>query len=64
MEANWTNHDPKITAYLKSFNQYGIPFYAIYGCKTPGGKFLGQILTPTKVLDAVREEKCPTLIRD
>jgi suppressor for copper-sensitivity B len=58
MEADWTNHDPKITAYLKSFNQYGIPFYAIYGCKTPKGEFLGQILTPQKVLDAFEREKC------
>lgn len=62
MEADWTNHDPKITAYLKSFNQYGIPFYAIYGCKTPFGKFLGQILTPQKVLDALRAERCPNII--
>ncbi len=58
MEADWTNHDPKITAYLKTFNQYGIPFYAVYGCKTPKGKFLGQILTPQKVLQALKEESC------
>jgi suppressor for copper-sensitivity B len=58
MEADWTNHDPKITSYLKSFNQYGIPFYAVYGCKTPSGKFLGQILTTPKVLDALKKEKC------
>jgi suppressor for copper-sensitivity B len=59
MEADWTNHDPKITAYLKSFNQYGIPFYAVYGCKTPEGRFLGQLLTTQKVLDALQGEKCP-----
>ncbi len=59
MEADWTNHDPKITAYLKTFNQYGIPFYAVYGCHTPKGEFLGQILTPQKVLDALKREKCP-----
>lgn len=58
MEADWTNHDPKITAYLKSFNQYGIPFYAVYGCQTPRGTFLGQILSPQKVLSALKEEKC------
>jgi suppressor for copper-sensitivity B len=62
MEANWTNHDPKITAYLKSFNQYVIPFYAIYGCKTPTGRFLGQILTPHKILGALQAEKCPAAI--
>ena len=58
MEADWTNHDPKITAYLKTFNQYGIPFYAVYGCHTPKGKFLGQILTPQKVLRALEKETC------
>jgi suppressor for copper-sensitivity B len=61
MEADWTNHDPKITAYLKAFNQYGIPFYAIYGCKSPGGRFLGQVLTPSKVLDALKSEQCNKL---
>lgn len=58
MEADWTNHDPKITTYLKSFNQYGIPFYAVYGCRTPKGLFLGQLLTSQKVLDALQAEKC------
>ena len=61
MEADWTNHDPKITAYLKTFNQYGIPFYAVYGCQNQSGKFLGQILTPKKVVDALENEKCPLI---
>jgi suppressor for copper-sensitivity B len=59
MEANWTNHDAKITTYLKSFNQYGIPFYAVYGCKSPNGRFLGQLLTVSKVLEALEAERCP-----
>jgi suppressor for copper-sensitivity B len=59
MEADWTTHDPKITNYLKSFNQYGIPFYAVYGCRTPLGSFLGQLLTSGKVLQKLRSEKCP-----
>lgn len=62
MEADWTNHDPKITAYLKSFNQYGIPFYAVYGCRTPQGVFLGQLLTPQKVMDIFKREKCPVAL--
>ena len=60
MEADWTNRDPKITAYLKSFNQYGIPFYAIYGCKNPSGVFLGQLLTPGKILQNLQKETCPS----
>ena len=58
MEADWTNHDPKITSYLKSFKQYGIPFYAVYGCRNPLGSFLGQLLTPQKVIEGLRSEKC------
>jgi suppressor for copper-sensitivity B len=59
MEADWTNRDPKITSYLKSFNQYGIPFYTIYGCKNPTGVFLGQLLTPSKILQNLQKETCP-----
>lgn len=64
MEADWTNHDPKITTYLKSFNQYGIPFYAVYGCRSTKGKFLGQLLTPQKMLDALEGEKCPAVKKE
>lgn len=63
MEADWTNRSPRITSFLKSFKQYGIPFYGIYGCKTPKGRFLGQILTPQKVLHALEEEVCPALLK-
>jgi suppressor for copper-sensitivity B len=63
MEADWTNHDPKITAYLQAFNQYGIPFYAVYGCQTPQGRFLGQLLTPQKVVDVLKGEQCPVSLK-
>ncbi len=63
MEADWTNHDPKITTYLKTFKQYGIPFYAVYGCRTPNGVFLGQLLTPQKVLHALKSEKCSASLK-
>jgi len=59
MEADWTSRSSTIASYLKSFNQFGIPFYAVYGCHSPSGKFLGQILTPQKVLSALDQEKCP-----
>jgi suppressor for copper-sensitivity B len=58
MKADWTNQDPAITSFLKQFNVYGIPFYVVYGCHTPGGQDLGQILTPAKILTAVEEAKC------
>jgi suppressor for copper-sensitivity B len=58
MEADWTNHDQVITSYLETFNQYGIPFYAVYGCRNRTGTFLGQVLTPQKVINAIRSERC------
>lgn len=58
MEADWTNHNLTITAYLETFNQYGIPFYAVYGCRNRSGTFLGQMLTPQKVIDAIKAERC------
>jgi suppressor for copper-sensitivity B len=58
MEADWTNHNIEITSYLESFNQYGIPFYAVYGCKNRTGTFLGQILTPQIIIDAIKAERC------
>ena len=58
MEADWTNHNLTITAYLETFNQYGIPFYAVYGCRNRTGTFLEQILTPQKVIAALKAERC------
>ena len=58
MEADWSNHNLRITAYLESFNQYGIPFYAVYGCKNRTGIFLGQVLTPKTVIEAIKAERC------
>jgi suppressor for copper-sensitivity B len=50
MRADWTRPDPAITAYLKRFGRYGIPFNAVYGPGAPAGMALPLILTP----DAVR----------
>jgi thiol:disulfide interchange protein len=53
MKADWTNYDAAIGEYLKSFNRYGIPFYALY---RPGKKpvSLSEFLTKGKVLKALR----------
>ena len=53
MKADWTNHDAAIGDYLKSFNRYGIPFYALY---RPGKQpvALSEFLTQAKVLAALQ----------
>jgi suppressor for copper-sensitivity B len=53
MRADWTRPDAAIAAYLRSFGRYGIPFYAVYGPRTPGGQPLPEILTAATVLEAL-----------
>ena len=53
MEGDWTRPDPEITAYLKSFNRFGIPFNAIYGPGAPNGIALPELLTSGLVLDGL-----------
>ena len=52
MRADWTNRNPVIGDFLKSFNRYGIPFYVFY---KPGQKpiVLSEFLTKGKVLKAL-----------
>jgi suppressor for copper-sensitivity B len=53
MRADWTRPDGVITAFLRGFGRYGIPFYAVYGPATPEGQALSEILTPGEVLSAL-----------
>jgi suppressor for copper-sensitivity B len=52
MKADWTNRDNEIGDYLKGFNRYGIPFYALY---RPGQEpvVLSEFLTASQVLKAL-----------
>ena len=52
MKADWTKPDPVISAYLKGFGRYGIPFNVVYGPSMPGGVPLPEILTESSVLAA------------
>ncbi len=53
LQADWTNADPAIMAFLKKHNRYGIPFNIVFGPKAPQGIALPEILTPSLVLDAI-----------
>ncbi len=55
MRADWTRPDPKISAYLREFGRFGIPFNAVYGPGAPAGIVLGELLTEGGVLAAMRD---------
>jgi suppressor for copper-sensitivity B len=59
MRADWTRPSTAITAYLRSFGRYGIPFNAVYGPGLPQGKALPEILTADAVLAALGEAAGP-----
>ena len=50
MKADWTRPDAAISAYLKSFGRYGIPFNVVYGPAAPQGVPLPEILTESSVI--------------
>ena len=53
MQGDWTHPDAKITAYLKSFGRFGIPFNAIYGPGKEDGLVLPELLTTGRVMDGL-----------
>ncbi|NDF12255.1 MAG: disulfide bond formation protein DsbD [Proteobacteria bacterium] len=55
MKADWTNPSEEITAYLKSFGRYGIPFNVIYGPKAPEGIPLPELLTQERLENALEQ---------
>ena len=59
MRADWTRPNDAISAFLRSFGRYGIPFYAVYGPATPDGQPLSEILTPGEVLGALGKAAPP-----
>ena len=53
LQADWTAPNDEITAYLASFDRYGIPFNIVYGPSQTGGIILPELLTREVVLDAL-----------
>lgn len=51
MKADWTRHDPEITAFLKKYGRNGVPLYLLYsGDSEKQPEILPQVLTPDIVL--------------
>jgi suppressor for copper-sensitivity B len=59
MKADWTNPDPAISAFLARHGRYGIPFDIVYGPSAPEGLTLPELLTETKVLNALYSAAAP-----
>ena len=52
LEADWTNQDPEITDYLKSFSRSGVPLYVYYPAQRDA-VILPQLLTESIIVDAL-----------
>lgn len=57
LKGDWTNQDPEITEFLRSFNRDGLPFYAFY----PGGGqdpvLLPPVLTESVVVNEIAKRR-------
>jgi suppressor for copper-sensitivity B len=53
MQADWTQPNPGIAAYLAGFGRYGIPFNVVYGPRAPDGIILPELLTRESVVAAL-----------
>lgn len=55
LQADWTQRDETIAAYLQSYGKYGIPFNIVYGPGAPEGIILPELLTQDAVTAALAE---------
>ena len=53
MKGDWTDVDPEIGAYLKSFHSPGVPLYVVYPRGGGAGRALPTVLTASLVRDAL-----------
>lgn len=54
LKGDWTNHNPEITAYLRSFSRDGLPFYAFYPAGSGNPVLLPPVLTEAAVVSEVQ----------
>ncbi|MEH6452741.1 MAG: protein-disulfide reductase DsbD domain-containing protein [Psychromonas sp.] len=55
MKGDWTVRSDSVTAYLQSFNRYGVPFNIVYGPAAPQGLPLSTILSSDEVLSTIKQ---------
>ncbi|MBV8549024.1 MAG: thioredoxin family protein [Alphaproteobacteria bacterium] len=54
MQADWTNPNPKIAAYLQKYGRFGIPFDIVYSPRHPQGVLLPELLSTDTVLSSIQ----------
>jgi thiol:disulfide interchange protein DsbD len=60
MKADWTRHDPVITALLRKFGRNGVPLYVLYSSDhSQPPQVLPQVLTPGIVIEALDKLETP-----
>jgi thiol:disulfide interchange protein DsbD len=53
LKGDWTSRNPEITKFLQQFGRSGVPLYLLYSGKGSDPIMLPQILTASRVLDAI-----------
>ena len=59
LKADWTNHDPRITAALAELGRNALPVYAFYAPGAAQPKLLPEVLTASLVVDEVSRLPAP-----
>jgi thiol:disulfide interchange protein len=59
LKADWTNHDPRITAALAELGRNALPVYALYAPGQPQPKLLPEVLTASLVVDEISKLPLP-----
>ncbi|MEP9375191.1 protein-disulfide reductase DsbD domain-containing protein [Aquabacter sp. CN5-332] len=54
LKGDWTNQDPRITAFLRSFNRDGLPFYALYPAGGGEPVVLPPVLTEAMLVEEIQ----------
>ncbi|MBI3440727.1 MAG: thioredoxin family protein, partial [Proteobacteria bacterium] len=55
LQADWTQHNEAISAYMRKYGRYGVPFNIIYGPGAPNGIILSELLSKQEVMRALAE---------
>lgn len=55
LQADWTQRNEAIAAYMRKYGRYGVPFDIVYGPNAPDGIILSEILTRDEVFRALSE---------
>lgn len=65
MKADWTNSNPEITEFLKSFGRVGVPFYVFYPASKPREKSkpvtFSELLTESQLIKVFSYDKKPSI---